>query len=100
MKNKLPSLPAKPPPARRSPAVRIKIKGIQGGIATFGSPGPKDDVWRRQLKAVLGTASDEFVDMTLHQLVYAAQLSGQGPCETAINGAIAMIAAAAPTNAI
>jgi hypothetical protein len=100
MRNKLLSLPGKPRPARRPRRPRVKIKGIQGGVATFGSPGPKDDVWRQQLKAVLGTASDAFVDTTLHQLAYAAQLTGQGFSEVAINAAIAMIGAAAPDNEI
>lgn len=85
---------------RRTPPVSIKIKGIQGGVATFGSPGPQHDLWRRQLRTAFGTASDALIEVTLHQLLYAAQLSGGGPSEIAINAAIAMIAAAAPINEI
>jgi hypothetical protein len=96
----IPTRLAMAPRRRRAPPARIKIKGIQGGVATFGSPGPNDDVWRRQLKIALGTSSDAFLDMTLHQLFYAAQLNGQGPSEMAINAAIAMIGAAAPDNEI
>ena len=85
---------------RRASPVRIRLKGIQGNVATFGSPGPKDEVWLRQLQAAFGTVSDAFVEMSLHQLVYAARLTGGGPSEMAINGAIAMIAAANPANEI
>jgi hypothetical protein len=80
--------------------VRVKIESIAGNVVTFGSPETQDGIWRIQLKNALGTVSDAFVDMTLQQLQYAARLPGGGPSETAINAAIAMIAAAAPTNEI
>lgn len=94
------NLPATSRRPRRTPPATIKLKGIQGNVATFGSPGPKDEVWRRQLKAAFGTVSDPFIEMNLHQLVYAARLTGGGPSELAINGAIAIIAAAKPANEI
>ena len=42
--------------------------------------------------------SDAFVDMALQQLERAAQLSGEGPSNVSINGALAIIAAFAPRN--
>jgi hypothetical protein len=80
--------------------VRIRIKGIQGNVVSFASPGPADQIWRKQLKAALGTVSDTFVDMCLHHLERAARMPGDGPSDMAINGAIAMIAARAPSDEI
>jgi hypothetical protein len=86
-------------PRRSQPAV-IRIKGIQGDVVSFASPGPADQVWRKQLKATLGTASDSFVDMTLQHLEQAARLPGAGPSNVSINGALAVIAAFAPKNEV
>jgi hypothetical protein len=83
---------------RRSAPVRVKIKNIQGNVVSFSSAGPTDRVWRKQLKEVLGTVSDAFVDMALQQLERAARLSDQGPSNVSINGALAIIAAFAPRN--
>ena len=94
------NLPATSRRPRRSPPPGIKIKGIQGNIVSFGSPGPTDHVWRKQLKSALGTVSDAFVDMALHHLERAARMPGDGPSDMAINGAIAMIAARAPKDEI
>jgi hypothetical protein len=91
----LPAISRRPRQAR--PAV-IRIKGIQGNIVSFASPGPADHIWRKQLKAALGTVSDAFVDMALHHLEMAARMPGDGPSNTAINGALAIIAAFAPKN--
>ena len=63
------------------PPVRIRIKGIQGNVVSFGSPGPADHVWRKQLKAALGTVSDAFVDMALHHLERAARMPGARPVQ-------------------
>jgi hypothetical protein len=94
------NLPATSRARRRSPPARVRITGIQGNVAAFASPGPPRDVWREQLKTVLGTASDAFVDMALHHLERAARMPGDGASEMAINGAIAMIAAKAPRDEI
>src|SRR3981081_4538185 len=93
------NLPATSRAGRRSPPVRIRIKGIQGGVASFESPGPADQVWRHQLKATLGTVSDAFVDMALHHLERAARIPGDGPSNISINGALALIAAVATRSA-
>lgn len=93
-----PSLPARRP--RRSPPVQIKLKGIQGNVASFGSPDINDDIWRMQLKAAFGTVSEAFVEVSLHQLQAAARMPGDGASEMAINAAIAMIAATKPLNEI
>ena len=92
------NLPATSGSGRRPPPVRIRIKGIQGGVASFESPGPADQVWRNQLKATLGTVSDAFVDMALHHLERAARMPGDGPSDVSINGALAIIAGFAPKN--
>lgn len=94
------SLVATSPPSPRSPPVSVKIDGIAANVVTFGSQNGEAAIWRQQLRDALGTASDAFVDMTLQQLQYTARLPGGGPSETAINAAVAMIAAAAPTNEI
>ena len=60
---------------------------------SFGSPSTNEEVWRKQLKAALGTVSDAFVDMSLHHLERAARMPGDGPSDMAINGALAHIAA-------
>ena len=83
---------------RRSPPARIRINGIQGGVVSFGSPGPKDEIWKKQLKAAFGTKSDDFVQVALHQLQFAARMPGEGTSELAINAAIAMIAADPPAD--
>ena len=67
---------------------------------SFGSPGPTDRAWRKQLKTAFGTVSDGFVDMALHRLGRAARISGDGASNMAINGAIAMISAFAPKNEV
>jgi hypothetical protein len=76
----------------------MRIKGIQGAVASFESPGPADQVWRKQLKATLGTVSDAFVDMALHHLERAARMPGDDPSNVSINGALAIIAGFAPKN--
>ena len=86
--------------ARRTPPATIRIKRIQGNVVSFGSPGPTDPAWRKQLKTAFGTVSDEFVDMALHHLERAARMPGDGASEMAINGAIAMVAAFAPKNEV
>ena len=92
------NLPAASRRPRRPGPVRIRIKGVQANVVSFASPGPADHVWRRQLKAALGTASDAFVDMALHHLERAARMPGDGPSDVSINGALAIIAGFAPKN--
>jgi hypothetical protein len=94
------NLPATSRRPRRTPPARIRIEGIQGNVVSFGSPGPTEPGWRKQLKTNLGTVSDAFVDMALHHLERAARMPGDGPSDMAINGAIAMIAAFAPQNEV
>jgi hypothetical protein len=92
------NLPAASRRRRRSPPVKVRIRGIQGNVATFGSPGPTEEVWRKQLKAALGTVSDAFVDMSLQHLMRAARMPEGGASELAINGALAHIASFASSN--
>jgi hypothetical protein len=54
--------------------VTIKLKGIQSDVATFGSPDVKEEHWKQRLKGAFGTASDAFVEGSLHQLQAAARL--------------------------
>jgi hypothetical protein len=74
------------------------LKAIQAEVATFGSPGPEDEVWQSRLRAAFGSMSDDFVETSLRHLQSAARMPGAGPSELAINAAIAMVAAAAPLN--
>ena len=92
------NLPATSRRPRRSAPARISIKGIQGNVVSFASPGPVDRIWRDQLKTTLGTASDAFVDMALQHLERAARLPGDGPSNVSINGALAIIAGFSPRN--
>jgi hypothetical protein len=92
------NLPATSRRPRRSAPVQIRIKGIQGDVVSFASPGPADQVWRKQLKAALGC--DAFVDMALEHLEQAARMPGAGPSNVSINGALAVIAAFAPKNEV
>lgn len=94
------NLPATSRRPRRSGPVRIRIKGIQGNVVSFGSPSPTDLTWRKQLKTAFGTASDAFVDMALHHLERAARMPGDGASDVSINAALAMIAAFAPRNEV
>ncbi|MBR1250004.1 hypothetical protein JQ609_24150 [Bradyrhizobium sp. AUGA SZCCT0169] len=94
------NVPATSRRPRQLPPARIRIKGIQGNIVSFGSPGPANLAWRKQLKTAFGTVSDDFVDMALHHLERAARMPGDGASDVAINAAIAMIAAFAPKNEV
>jgi hypothetical protein len=93
-------LPATSSRSRRTPPATIRINDIQGNVVSFGSPGPTELAWRKQLKISFGTVSDAFVDMALHHLERAARMPGSGASDMAINGAIAMIAARAPSDEI
>ena len=93
-------LPATSHRAPRSPPVTVKLKAIQAEVATFGSHGPEDEAWRRQLREAFGSISDDFLEISLRHLQSAARMPGAGPSELAINGALAMVAAAAPQNEI
>src|SRR5450759_2543209 len=94
------NLPATLGPPRRAPPASIKIKGIQGNVVSFASPGPTEPAWREQLKATLGTVSDAFVDMALHHLERAARMPSDGPSNASINGALAIIAGFDPRNEV
>lgn len=93
-----PKLPTPAGRSRRSPPVQIKLKNIQANVPSFGSPGMNESIWREQLKAAFGTASDAFVAVSLRQLERAARIPSEGTSEDAINAAIAMIAAVKPVN--
>lgn len=93
----LPTIARRP---RRSSPVSVKLKGIQGNIASIGAPGTNEEAWRNQLKTAFGTSSDAFVEVSLRQLQAAARLPGDGISELAINAAIAMIVAVKPANEI
>jgi hypothetical protein len=92
------NLPATSRARHQFPPVTVRMTGIQSDTAVFGSPGPTEEVWRNQLRAALGTASDPFVDMSLQHLMRAARMPGGGPTDIAINGALAIIAAIGPQN--
>jgi hypothetical protein len=97
MSDNLPAPSHRDPPP---PPVRVKLKAIQAEVATFGSPCPQDEVWRRRLRAAFGSVSDDFLETSLRHLQSAARMPGAGPSELAINGALAMVVAAGPLNEI
>src|SRR6266436_3402396 len=93
----LPAISRRP---RRTTPATIRIKGVQGNVVSFGSTGPYEQAWSKQLMTAFGTVSDEFVHMALHHLERAARMPGDGASDMAINGGIAMITAFAPKNEV
>ena len=98
--NKIQRLPAVLRGPRRTPPVRVRIKKIQGNVPTFGSPGPRDEVWQKKLQQAFGSVSDDFLQAAFFHLTFAACLPGQGPSEIALNAAISIVAAASPKNEV
>src|SRR5258706_5707914 len=94
------NLPATSRRPRRTPPATIRIKGVQGNVVSFGSPGPNDQAWRKQLKTAFGTVSDEFVDMALLHLERAARMPGDGASDMAINGGNSLSTSIAPKNEV
>lgn len=98
-----------PTGTRRSGAVAREVKAPvradvqQGSTADEFHAAPPDgqsfDDWLSRLKAVLGTASDDFVAASLRRLIYACRLPGHSIATgESLSAALAIIQALAPAN--
>ena len=95
-KNALPPVVNQP----RRPPVRVKLRRVRANFAKVYPPDGESKAWWKRLKKALGTASSDFVNASLLQLQEASQLPFSGISEVAMNAALALIEAAAPTNEI
>jgi hypothetical protein len=93
-----PLTPVANQPARRP--VRVKLQRITASVAKAYPPDGENRVWWARLKQALGTSSSYFVNASLYQLQAAARLPYGGISEMALNAALAMIEAAAPSDEI
>jgi hypothetical protein len=84
----------------RRPPVRVKFRRINAHLAKAYPPDGETRAWWDRLKRALGTSSSAFINSSLVQLQAAARLPFGGISETAVNGALAMIEAAAPKDEI
>jgi hypothetical protein len=86
---------------RRRPA-RAKVQSKHYGSRSFSSPHADHAGFRARLADALGTASPDFVDASLHQLVQAVSHcdSPEGGSEMELNAALALIESVRPTNEI
>src|SRR4051812_43672870 len=70
----------------------------------FARPCPPDDMlmreWGERLRAAFATASPDFIDASLIQLVMVARLPGGSYSETAVNAALAFIEAVKPKDEV
>jgi hypothetical protein len=89
------------PEIARSQPVRVRLLRINADVEKPLPPTDNNtEEWLTRLKAAMGTASDEFVNMTLYQLQTAARLPSGGISEIAVNAALSMIEAAKPENEV
>jgi hypothetical protein len=79
--------------------VRVKLRPITCDQGKLHPPADDRAEWWRRLKKAFGTESSDFVDMALFQLQLATRPHGSAVSEPAINAALAMIEAWAPSNA-
>jgi hypothetical protein len=86
---------------RRRPA-RAKVRSRHYGSRSFSSPHADDAGFRARLADALGTASSDFVDASLHQLIQVASHcdSPEGGSEMELNAALALIESVRPANEI
>ena len=85
---------------KRAAPVRVRLKRINCNQAKAYPPDGETKAWWDSLKRALGTTSSAFVNSSLAQLQAAARLPGSGISEIALNAALAMIEAAAPSDEI
>jgi len=84
----------------RLPPVRVKLRRADAFLPQTYPPDGESDLWWQRLNAALGTTSSDFVNASLLQLQAAARSPFGTVSETAMNAALAMIAAAAPKDEI
>jgi hypothetical protein len=86
-----PVLEGKPPAP-----VKVRLKRINCNVAEAYPPDGQQKEWWNRLKDALGTASSDFVNASLVQLVSAARLPMGGISEIAVNAALAFVESAKP----
>jgi hypothetical protein len=86
---------------RRRPA-RAKVQSKSYGSRSFSSPHADIAGFRARLADALGTASAEFVESSLHQLIQAVSHCDmpEGGSEMELNAALALIESIRPTNEV
>jgi len=82
------------------PPVRVALWRADAYVAQTHPPDGEHENWWRRLNEALGTVSSDFVNTSLLQLQAAARSPFGRISETAMNAALAMIAAAAPKDEI
>jgi hypothetical protein len=80
----------------RAAPVRVRLKRIYCNHAQAYPPDGQQKEWWHRLKTALGTASSDFVNASLFQLMSAARLPLGGISEIAVNAALAFIESAKP----
>ena len=85
---------------KRAAPVRVRLKRINCNHAKAYPPDGETKAWWDSLKRALGTTSSAFVNSSLAQLQAAARLPCSGISDIAVNAALAMIEAAAPSDEI
>jgi hypothetical protein len=81
----------------RAAPVRVRLKRINSNLVkSYYPPDGQQKEWWQRLKSALGTASSDFVNASLIQLMAAARLPGTGISEIAVNAALAFIEGAKP----
>ena len=84
----------------RLPPVRVALWRADAYVAQTHPPDGEHENWWRRLNEALGTVSSDFVNASLLQIQAAARSPFGRISETAMNAALAMIAAAAPKDEI
>jgi hypothetical protein len=100
MMNKPDNRPAPVSGQRRPPPVRVKIWDAKGLLANIQPPDGEHAAWWQRLQKALGTASSDFVNVSLVQIQLAARSPLGKVSEQAMNAALSMIEAAAPKDEI
>jgi hypothetical protein len=93
------AIPAAGQPGR-PPPVRVKLLRPDAYVAQTHPPDGESADWWRRLNKALGTTSNDFVNASLLQLQGAARSPFGTISEIHINGALALIEAAAPKDEI
>ncbi len=91
--------PAAVQPSRPRP-VRIKLMRTGAFLEQAYPPDGENEQWWQRLNKALGTVSSDFVNASVFQLQAAVKSPWGHVSETAMNGALAMITAAAPKDEI
>jgi hypothetical protein len=78
----------------------VNLKRINCNSARAYPPDGLQKEWWNRLKSALGTASSDFVNASLFQLISAARLPLDGISEIAVNAALAFIESAKPREGV